>query len=275
MNISSRKIKRPSGDYISSACSDAAKVSLTLQSNKMKQRIWQILLLSMLPLWLAMGEPKDAKVEKAKALFNAASVYYNDKDYEKALAGYKDAYNTAPLPVILFNIAQCYRLLNRHQEALDAYRKFLIDDPKSQYRPEVEAKIKDLEVLAAAEKERLAQAEKERLDLEEKARIEQENKAKSMPATSPLSQPVELDTPAKTSFKPVFFYAVPAVALGAVSFSLRSGGVRKTSPLFGQVGLPIAISADVMSVLTVVKLLKIRRVSQQENTPEKTAGAHP
>jgi hypothetical protein len=243
----------------------------------MKQKIWQMLLLSMLPLWLAMGEPKDPKVEKAKALFNAASVYYNDKDYEKALAGYKDAYSTAPLPVILFNIAQCYRLLNRHQEALDAYRKFLIDDPNSPYRPEVEAKIKDLEVLVAdaAEKERLAQAERERLALEEKARIEQENKAKSMPATSPLTLPAELDTPTKPSYKPVLFYVVPAVVLGVVSLSLHHEGVVTGEPIFGLLGSPIAVSSDIMSVLTVVKILKIRKASRQENTPEKMAGAQP
>jgi tetratricopeptide (TPR) repeat protein len=188
----------------------------------MIHKIWLILLVSLFPLWLVQGQPKDPNVEKAKALFNAATVYYNDKDYEKALAGYQDAYKVAPLPVILFNIAQCYRFLNRNQEAIDAYQKFLRDDPQTPYQKEVMLKIKDLEVIVAAEKEaaRLAQEREALLAQEREALLAQEatSQAASQATSTPTSGP--LSAPGKDpKLNPKLLFAAPAV-FGAVGLGL-------------------------------------------------------
>jgi Tetratricopeptide repeat len=196
----------------------------------MIHKIWLILLVSLFPLWLVQGQPKDPNVEKAKALFNAATVYYNDKDYEKALAGYQDAYKVAPLPVILFNIAQCYRFLNRNQEAIDAYQKFLRDDPQTPYQKEVMLKIKDLEVIVAAEKEaaRLAQEREALLAQEREALLAQEreallaqeaaSQAASQAASAPTSGP--LSAPGKDpKLNPKLLFTAPAV-FGAVGLGL-------------------------------------------------------
>ena len=175
----------------------------------MRQKIWQGLLLSVFPLWLALGQQTDKDVEKAKKLFTAATVYYNDKDYEKALSGYQDAYKVAPLPVILFNIAQCNRFLGHTQEAIDGYQKFLRDDPATPYRKEVEDKIKALEELLAKEQARLAQ--------------EAASLAASQPASAPASGP--LSTPARepSRLAPYLPYAAPAgLVAAALGFGLSS-----------------------------------------------------
>jgi tetratricopeptide (TPR) repeat protein len=101
---------------------------------------------------VATAEPKQlteqeltelaTKVDKADTLFK------NNK-FEEALPIYQEAYNLTEEPTMLFSVAQCYRNLNKNQEAADNYRKFLASAPQdNELRPlaqqllsETEAKI--------------------------------------------------------------------------------------------------------------------------------------
>jgi tetratricopeptide (TPR) repeat protein len=93
-----------------------------------------------------------AAEQKAKKHFEDAEAHYKVRDYEEALAGYREAYLLSKQPVLLFNIAQCYRLLGRYEEARSSYRTFLREAPDHPVRPEVERLIAEVEArLAKAE----------------------------------------------------------------------------------------------------------------------------
>src|SRR5262245_8903357 len=51
-------------------------------------------------------------------------------DYDGAIALYWKAYQLAPHPVLLFNLAQAHRLAGRIDQALSLYQKYLEEDPK-------------------------------------------------------------------------------------------------------------------------------------------------
>jgi tetratricopeptide (TPR) repeat protein len=197
---------------------------------------WCVLFFCFLPLW-AWAQPTEADTQKAKALFEAATVYYEDKDYAQALRGYQDAYKVAPLPFILFNIAQCYRFLGRYQEAHDAYDKFLRDDPNTEYRAEVEEKIKAMEI-AIAENPPPA----------------------TVPATTLASNIAP--PPEKPSFKPVLYTAIPAAALGSIALVSYSK-LRENKSLANGLGIPVAIGADVLMVVSLIKLRNIHKERAQ------------
>ena len=104
----------------------------------------------------AEGQPKGKipaeTLNKAKARFDEAEGFYRVGDYARALEGYKEAYLLARKPAILFNMAQCYRYLKEHEDALRTYQLFLSDDPNTPVREEVEGIIAALEATIAQQK---------------------------------------------------------------------------------------------------------------------------
>lgn len=90
------------------------------------------------------AKPDKAARERAAALFQEADANYKIKEYEKALAGFKEAYLLSQEPVLLFNIGQCHRQLGELEEALKSYEAFLRDDPKSPLRVNAEERIKEI-----------------------------------------------------------------------------------------------------------------------------------
>jgi hypothetical protein len=62
----------------------------------------------------------DRHFQRGVALFRAAS-------YAEALAEFARAYDIAPHPLVLYNIAECHRELLHYAEAVAAYRQFLVD----------------------------------------------------------------------------------------------------------------------------------------------------
>jgi tetratricopeptide (TPR) repeat protein len=94
--------------------------------------------------------PSKTEREKAKTLFDKAEAYYKVREYEKALAGYKESYLTVQEPALLYNMAQCYRLLGKSEEALSTYRSFLRDMPDTPLREKVEGFMAELSKTGAA-----------------------------------------------------------------------------------------------------------------------------
>jgi tetratricopeptide (TPR) repeat protein len=95
----------------------------------------------------ALAGPQDK--EAAIKLYEAGEIFYKQQRYEDALRNYQEAYRLIENPVLLFNIAQCYRLLGRNEEALRSYRSFLSAAPDTPYRAEIEGRIGELEALLA------------------------------------------------------------------------------------------------------------------------------
>jgi hypothetical protein len=80
----------------------------------------------------------------AKALYVSATRHFDLAEYEAALADFRAAYRTVDDPVLLYNIAQCYRLLNQNEEAIKFYKTYLRRSPNARNRAEVESKIRAL-----------------------------------------------------------------------------------------------------------------------------------
>src|SRR5256885_1512943 len=96
-----------------------------------------------------------ADVKSAKEHFRAGSVAFNLGHYEEAIQEYEHAYRIKSDPVLLYNIAQSYRVWGKSPEALRAYKVYLHNAPDANNRAEVEGKIAALE--RALEEQRRAQ----------------------------------------------------------------------------------------------------------------------
>jgi tetratricopeptide (TPR) repeat protein len=127
-------------------------------------------------------------VGKARGLFISGSKHFDLGEYEQALADFKEAYRIKDDPVLLYNIAQCHRLLKHDEEALRAYKSFLHRAPDSPVRPEVEQRILALE-----------------------QSIEAQKKATSMPPDRVLEKP----QPEPATTPPPMVTATPAVTASA------------------------------------------------------------
>lgn len=105
----------------------------------------------------ALPTPAHAEEDRvgARAAAAEALVFFQAKDYQRALDGYWHAYNGKNAPSLMFNIAQCYRLLGKDQEALRAYLLYLALEPKIPDRAEVEKLVGTTtdRLIAAAAKE--------------------------------------------------------------------------------------------------------------------------
>lgn len=89
-------------------------------------------------VWPGVGSAEPTAEDKLKARphFERGQAAYNAGRYDDAIAEYLRAYDFAPAPALLFNVAQALRLKGDKPRALDYYRKFLeaarSDDAKSQ-----------------------------------------------------------------------------------------------------------------------------------------------
>jgi hypothetical protein len=93
--------------------------------------------------------------DTARRLYESATRHFDLTEYEAALNDFKEGYRHKDDPVFLYNIAQCYRLMNKNDEALRFYRSYLRRAPSAPNRDEVERRITTLqESLAAAERAR-------------------------------------------------------------------------------------------------------------------------
>jgi tetratricopeptide (TPR) repeat protein len=96
----------------------------------------------------AQGETDTARQRTA-----TARAHFNLGEYNEALADFRAAYRSLPSAELLFNIAQCQRLLKRYDEALRSYRAFLneMTDEEMISRDAVERLIVQMRELAAAQ----------------------------------------------------------------------------------------------------------------------------
>jgi len=95
----------------------------------------------------AEGTPKhdDPKAAEARAHYEEGTKAYNLGEYPRAVTEFKAAYNAKPDPLLLYNIAQSFRLGGDAAQALFFYRSFLRNMPTAPNRKEVEGRVRTLE----------------------------------------------------------------------------------------------------------------------------------
>jgi tetratricopeptide (TPR) repeat protein len=81
----------------------------------------------------------------AREAFREGTRQFDLGDFKSALAAFKNAYLHHEDPAILYNIAQCQRQLGEKAEALRSYRVFLLKEPNSPERPQIEKIIAELQ----------------------------------------------------------------------------------------------------------------------------------
>lgn len=75
-------------------------------------------------------DPKAAKArnpqqKEADQHFKRGVALFNEAKYTEALAEFQRAYEIAPHPLVLYNIAACHRQLSHYADAVNFYRRFL------------------------------------------------------------------------------------------------------------------------------------------------------
>jgi tetratricopeptide (TPR) repeat protein len=86
----------------------------------------------------------DATRAAARKHFETAEEHFRAGRFAEALGHYKSGYETSALPGFLINIAHCHRLMGELRLARGTYRRFLLVNPQSPRRAEVEEIIADL-----------------------------------------------------------------------------------------------------------------------------------
>lgn len=116
------------------------------------------MILAACALTLAAGQSRlvyaqqgsDAQRERAREHFERGKAAFELKDFEKAIREYEAAYNIMPLPGLIFNIAQCYRNLQRYDEAIQLFQQYLQRAPDAPNRAAVEKLVEELQNQASA-----------------------------------------------------------------------------------------------------------------------------
>ena len=94
---------------------------------------------------IARAEGEAEKKQQAKEHYEMATRFYDVGKYGEAIAEYEQAYLLIEDAALLFNIGQAYRLWDRSEDAIRAYKNFLRRRPEASNRADVEKKISDLE----------------------------------------------------------------------------------------------------------------------------------
>ncbi|MBK8695992.1 MAG: PEGA domain-containing protein [Deltaproteobacteria bacterium] len=85
-----------------------------------------------------------AQTNEARVAFQSGVQAYAAQHYAEALESFRTAYRIRPHPSVLVNIANCYVALNRPQDAISTFERFLNDptvSPSPQQRTEIETAL--------------------------------------------------------------------------------------------------------------------------------------
>lgn len=91
------------------------------------------------------AEAREHSASQAKKHYEEGTKAFNLGEFPRAIAEFKAAYNAKPDPLLLYNIAQSFRLAGDPAQALFFYRSFLRNMPDAPNRKEVEGRIRTLE----------------------------------------------------------------------------------------------------------------------------------
>lgn len=92
------------------------------------------------------------KTAEAREHYQKGITHYNLGEFDQAIDEFKQAYAISGSPGLLFNVAQAYRLKKDYENALYFYRTYLRLQPDASNRPDVEARIIEMEKLLIEQK---------------------------------------------------------------------------------------------------------------------------
>jgi tetratricopeptide (TPR) repeat protein len=174
-----------------------------------------------------------AKEAEAKKLYDEATALYNLGQFPDAAERYKQAYTAMPLPPMLYNIAQSYRLANDFKNALFFYRSFLRAMPNTPSRKQVEERIVSLE--AQLERNRALQSDPPTAPNPDATTPPTETPPPTAEAPAAASQAIvaaPADQPAATPvYKKWWLWTLVGVAVVGVGVGVGVGlGTAKSGP---------------------------------------------
>ena len=202
----------------------------------------------------------EAKKEQARVFYAEGTKAYNLGNFELAIKNYKDAYNTLPEPVFLYNIAQAYRLAGDFNQALFFYKSFMRNMPTAPNLAEVERRVAEMEAALAQQKSAASKPPNDTVGPGESPRGSEPEPSPSpsaapTPSPSPAPSDVKIPSPAaaagtlpadtspsdgptdsggkgKPIYKKWWFWAgIGAVAVGTVAIvAVSSGGGGDEAP---------------------------------------------
>jgi tetratricopeptide (TPR) repeat protein len=187
--------------------------------------------------WVARADT--AAETQAKALFQSGAKAYDVGDFEGALKFYSDAYQLAPRPGFLFNIAQCHRQLNNYERAAFFYQRFI--DTSKPKAPNTDVAAQLLEEMKSKQAEKVA-AEKAKADedakrqeqarLAEQARQDELKKLDAPLATVLTPSPSDVPPPPPPpmaeedpAYKKAWFWVLIVGGAAAVAGGVTAGVV--------------------------------------------------
>ena len=110
-------------------------------------------------LWLLMATsgsaqdvaPDDGYDREARGLFIAGQAAYDRAEYATALTHFERAYELSRRPELLFNIGLAAQRASEHERARGAFRAYLSERPDAPNRPDVEARLEEVELALRSE----------------------------------------------------------------------------------------------------------------------------
>ena len=175
-----------------------------------------ILALSVLVPAGAHADGQAEKKQQAKEHYEKATRLYDVGKYSDAIGEYEAAYLLIEDAALLFNIGQAYRLWDRPEDAIRAYKNYLRRRPEASNRTDVEKKIADLEKLGEDRRRDLAAPP-----------------AATAPAALPQIVTPALPEPLPSSASPVAPEGAPTPAAAqpvGVAFAQPAAGAPPSSP---------------------------------------------
>ena len=99
----------------------------------------------------AQGEPTEAELQEARALFVAGQAAVESGRWADAVERFSRAYELSGVPTALYNVAYALRSLGRHRESRDAFRRLMAEHPDldDATRSEAERSLAEVEARVA------------------------------------------------------------------------------------------------------------------------------
>jgi hypothetical protein len=95
-------------------------------------------------------KPKQTKQQKeADRLFKNGVALFDAQKFTEALAEFQRAYDIAPAPIVLYNIAACHRELSHYNDAVTFYQRFLSEGAGKVPAPRLTAAKAELDGILA------------------------------------------------------------------------------------------------------------------------------
>jgi tetratricopeptide (TPR) repeat protein len=199
-------------------------------------------LLAVLVFLCAAPAHADRDRRAASAHFQEGSALYADGRWADALSEFQAGYEAYPLRGFLVNIGQCYRKLDRYDEAADAWRRFLDTHPAdARLREEVTEALTEVDAL----RQKIEKKPEPPPAQAESTPVESAPVAVAAPPDAEAAPAIELTAPAPLSERAPrkskrWVWAVVSVTLVSVAAAAVTVGVvewQSATPRAGSLGL--------------------------------------